>query len=503
MRILYIDIDCLRPDHLGCYGYPRATSPVIDGIAAQGLRFTNVHASDVPCLPSRTAMFSGRFGIHTGVANHGGARAEMYGEGRERGFASRLNRTSWMRCLRDLGLHTATVSSFGERHSAFHFYANFNDVMNPGRRGLESGELVGDLAVDWLSRHAQKDHWFLHVHLWDPHTPYRAPAAMGEPFAHQPMPAWLTEEIRARDFAGCGPHSAQDTIGFAAAPPPGIPWNYPRQPTTIDSMNAVRAMFDGYDAGVRHADAQVGRLLRQLESAGVGDQVILIVSADHGESLGELNVYGDHQTADQTTTRVPFILRWPGVTDTMAGEEREALHYQIDLAATVVELAGATVPANWDGVSFAPSLREGNDEGRSALVLTQAAWTCQRGVRFRSEGRNVLYIRTYHDAYHLYPDHMLFDLDEDPHEQHDLASERPAWLAEGTRHLDDWLAAALRAPQAPGSPEHGDPLWTVMQEGGGYHVRNELPAYLDRLRATGRAALADELAQRHPRAARS
>src|SRR5216110_2719340 len=106
MRILYIDIDSQRPDHLGCYGYHRDTSPNIDRIAAKGVRFENVCASDAPCLPSRTALFSGRFGIHTGVINHGGVAAEPFIEGFERGFESTLGATSWMRCLRRAGLRT-------------------------------------------------------------------------------------------------------------------------------------------------------------------------------------------------------------------------------------------------------------------------------------------------------------------------------------------------------------------------------------------------------------
>ena len=72
MRILYVDIDTLRPDHLGCYGYHRQTSPNIDAFAKTAAVFENVHASDVPCLPSRTALLTGRFGIHNGVVNHGG-----------------------------------------------------------------------------------------------------------------------------------------------------------------------------------------------------------------------------------------------------------------------------------------------------------------------------------------------------------------------------------------------------------------------------------------------
>src|SRR5690606_25515390 len=125
MRVLYLDIDCLRPDHLGCYGYHRPTSPAIDKLAARGLRMDRVYVSDAPCLPSRTALFSQRFGIKTGVVNHGGARAQMFPDGPERGFGDRIGRTSWVRGFRDAGFHTVTVTPFVERHAAWHFCAGF------------------------------------------------------------------------------------------------------------------------------------------------------------------------------------------------------------------------------------------------------------------------------------------------------------------------------------------------------------------------------------------
>ena len=78
MRVLYVDCDTLRPDHLGCYGYGRATSPNVDALAAQGTRFTQVYASDVPCLPSRTALFSGHFGVHTGASEKSLVRAGLH-----------------------------------------------------------------------------------------------------------------------------------------------------------------------------------------------------------------------------------------------------------------------------------------------------------------------------------------------------------------------------------------------------------------------------------------
>src|SRR5262245_31713572 len=93
MRLLYVDIDSLRADHLGCYGYHRNTSPNIDGIATQGVRLDNLYVSDVPCLPSRTALWSGQTGFHTGVVNHGGAGAQPLIYPPSRGFRDGLGTT--------------------------------------------------------------------------------------------------------------------------------------------------------------------------------------------------------------------------------------------------------------------------------------------------------------------------------------------------------------------------------------------------------------------------
>jgi arylsulfatase A-like enzyme len=257
----------------------------------------------------------------------------------------------------------------------------------------------------------------------------------------------------------------------------------PRQPWKIDSMEAARRVFDGYDTGVKYADDHIGHIFDALKKAGLWDNTAIIISADHGEALGELNVYGDHQCADHVTCRVPMIVRWPGVTDAMAGRAFDALHYQNDCAATFVELAGGRVE-NWDGESFAGFLRAGRDEGRDSLVLSQGAWCVQRGVRWG----DWLLLRTWHDAWHDYPPEMLFNVACDPHEQQDLASERPDLVREGVAKLAAWRGRMLERGC-------GDPLDTVLAEGGSLHAR-EAGHYLERLRATDRASLAEKFATR-------
>lgn len=490
MRILYIDIDSLRPDHLGCYGYHRQTSPNIDTLAAQGVRFDNCYITDAPCLPSRTALWSGRCGFHTGVVGHGGTAAQPFVEGPTRGFQDMFGTTGWMAALRQAGHRTVTVSSFGERHSAWHWYAGYNEIYNPGKRGMEIADDVSPLALDWLQRNARADNWFLHVNYWDPHTPYRTPAEFGNPFANDAPPAWLTDKAWQRAWDGFGPHSPQEPFGFADE----TLWHetahrqYPGNPDQIDSPAVMRRWIDSYDTGIRYVDEHVGRLLNALADQGVLEETLIIVSADHGENQGELNVWGDHQTADAITCRVPLIVRLPGAS----GQPRvdQAFHYHYDWAATVIELAGGKVPGNWDGHAFTTAFQEGREAGRPFLVTSQNAWACQRGVRFDQ----YMLLRSYHDGYKELEPVMLWDLNDDPHEQHDLAPERPDLVERGLSLLAAWYGE-----MALTSRHDVDPMMTVLREGGPLHTRGMLRNYLTRLRATGRAGHAERLAQRHPR----
>lgn len=487
MRILYIDIDSLRADHLGCYGYHRKTSPNIDKIAAAGIRFENCYVSDAPCLPSRSALFSGRFGIHNGVVGHGGTAADPFLEGKDRWFSSTLGSTSWMRCLRELGLKTATVSSFGERHSAWHWYANFSEIYNPGKHGEELADEVSTIAIDWITRNAHLENWFLHLNFWDPHTPYRVPLEYGDPFADEPCPEWYSEDVRLKHWEGCGSWSAQEGMGYGGAHPYVGP-QYPRQPNTMHSMDEVRRMFDGYDTGILYADEQIGRVLKVLEDQNILDDTVVIISADHGENLGELNIHFDHQTADHCTARIPLIMRFPGKK--FKKKVYSALIYQLDFAATLIGLLGGDVPENWDGRSFADAWLNGKDEGRDYLVLSQGAHTCQRSVRFE----DFLCIRSYHDGYHCFPDVMLYNLKDDPYEQSDLAPNEHHTVDHAMRLLAEWHANAMQTATHP-----QDPMWTVLAEGGPLHTRVDLSDYLKRLRDTHRADCATQLEARHLR----
>ena len=493
MRILYVDVDSLRPDHLGCYGYGRDTSPTVDALADEGRRFTNVYASDVPCLPSRTALFSGRFGVHTGVVNHGGIAADPRPLGGNRTFRNDGPFRTLPTALREAGLYTATISPFPSRHAAFHVLDGFREWRDTGEDGLERADQVLPVATDWLQEHAAEDDWFLHVNFWDPHTPYDTPESYGNPFSADTAPAFPDKATVREHYESYGPHSAQDVHGWGQDP------DLPRTPAEIDSRAAAIEWIDGYDVGVRYFDDHLSDLLAVLQEADVADETFVVVSADHGENLGELNVYGDHQTADEPICNVPLVMRGPGIEPGVD----EAFHYQLDLAPTLVELAGGEVPERWDAKSFAKSVDGRESAGRDYVVTSQGAWACQRGVRWD----DWLLLRTYHAGLKDLEDIELYNLATDPHETTDLSDDRPEVVDKGERRLETWIAERMREaaegrnggnPAGPRATR--DPLWTVIEEGGPYHAtEHDLDDYYvnERLPETDREALAEQLRQKY------
>ena len=485
MRILYLDLDTLRADHLGCYGYERNTSPNIDRIAVEGLRFNQYYASDSPCLPSRTALMTGMFGFRSGVVGHGGTAADLRLEGPERGFRSRLNTSSLPGVLRAAGLHTCFIGGFAERHSTWSFYAGFSEIHDTCKGGMESAEEVTPKVLDWIERNAEQDNWYLHVNYWDPHTPYRVPADFGNPFEADPIPDWITPEILEEHRSRPGPHSAREINMYHNAEDP----RYPRHPGEIKNMADLRKLFDGYDTGIRYMDTHIGELFAALDAKDVLENLAIIISSDHGENLGELGIYAEHGTADSLTARIPMIIRWPGGPQ---GKVADELHYNLDLLPTLAEFFHQPRAPHWDGQSFAGLLRgTPGATGREYLVISQNAHICQRSVRWKSW----LYLRTYHDGYRLFPKEMLYNVENDPYLQIDVASEKPEIILETRARLQAWtdeMYAALPAGYTV------DPMQTVLAEGGPFHTRGHLSQYLKRLRATGRGQHAEALEKRHP-----
>jgi choline-sulfatase len=494
MRILYIDIDSQRADHLGCYGYHRNTSPTIDRIATEGIVFDRCFTPDAPCMPSRTAFYSGRFGIQTGVVGHGGTAAQPKVEGPTRGFSDHFDGKGLGGQLQKCGYHTAMISPFGQRHAAWHFYAGFNEIHNTGQRGMESAEVVQPVVDKWMGDNAAKDNWYLHINYWDPHTPYRTPTDFKNPFANDPLPQWLdNDEVIARHNKLVGPHSSLEIGMYHGNEDPA----FPKHPGKVTDRTSLRRMIDGYDSGVRYVDDQIAKIVANLKAAGIYDKTMIIISADHGENLGEWGLYGEHGTADEITCRVPLIIKYPGGAH---GIRNSKFHYNLDLAPTLMDLLGGEKQDIWDGQSYSAAITEGMDIGREEVTLSQCCHVCQRSVRWDKW----LYTRTYHCGFHLFKQEMLFNLEADPHEQHDLADTNLDLCREGQWRLSRWHDAQMQK-MALNSNDVVDPLWTVIREGGPFHAslahgqpgRTGFDRYLQHLDDTDRKEGANALREKY------
>jgi arylsulfatase A-like enzyme len=484
MRIIYIDIDTLRADHLGCYGYHRNTTPNIDQIAEEGSIFTNCYASDAPCLPSRASMFMGRFGIHTGIVGHGGTAADLRLKGKDRGFEDQRYENFWVNLIRSAGYHTVSISPYAERHSAYWFYAPFKEIYNPGKKGMEIADTVYPYAKKWLKENGKKDNWFLHINTWDPHTPYRVPKKYGNPFEADPPPSWMTQEIIDQHRNSYGPRSARDLLGFGDEEKFFVR-AFPRiHKGEIENLEDYKNWIDGYDTGIRYADDLVEKLVNLLNDLGIYEDTLIMISADHGESQGELNVYGDHATADHIVNRIPMVIKWPGKN---WEKKYDNLVYQTDIAATIARGIGKKIPDIWDGKSFFEEIENDEDFGRPYLVISQNAWSSQRAVIFD----RWTMIKTYHTGMKDYPELMLFDRKNDFHMLNNLAEKRTEIVAQGSSLLEKWQTEMMSI-----SESQIDPLWTVWNEGGPSHCRGMLDKYIERLKKTNREHLIPKLLDR-------
>ncbi len=435
-RILYIDIDSLRPDHLGCYGYPRPTSPNIDRIARNGAVFDNCFASDTPCAPSRSSLFTGRFGVHNGVVSHSGPGADPIVDtpNRRQGGAELFQSTLPM-CLQQAGYHTATFSSFATRHQLYGWLAGFREVHDPGGRGHDIACDITPGVLQWLDAHGADENWFLHVNYWDVHIPYQVPDADIVQFAGESTKQWMTPERFAEYKDLPGLRSFRDTF-------------WARRPAYIDTrlqMKEVQApadfrkMIDSYDACVAYVDAHVGQIIRKLDELGVSDDVAILIMADHGEDLGERGVIG-HGMASYQNTHIPAVWMRPDMTGSERGRRDAAYHYHIDLAASVLDMAGIPIPETWDAAPV-------GGRGREHLILNNFAQGNQRSVLFRSQtGADTFYTRNYFDIFHFQPPESLFDLAADPHALDSMAEQRQPAVRHAHTLIQGWEAECRLAP---------------------------------------------------------
>lgn len=455
MRVVFFDIDCLRPDHLGCYGYPRPTSPAIDAVAAEGTRFDRYYCSSSPCLPSRAAWASGQFGIHSGAISNNGVGS---GFRLEQSFARQgglhegdiIHVPELMpRHLRVHGFDTITVSNFADRHHADWFLYGWTEAHSVNLKGgRERAPDVTAKAVRWLRNNRDRDDYFLHINFWDAHRCYRMDPAWAERFKDSPVPQdWP-------DAAAIRKHGQMTGLFTAHGQFPDDESPFPLMPGAIRSRDDVEHLITGYDTAIAYVDHHVQIVLDELAEQGLLDDTAVVISADHGDAFGEHGVYSDHVCADECVHRIPLIIRWPG---TSGGNESacDEMLYNIDFYATLCNLLGIPMPEQIDGESFAACLHGGPGPGRDHLVWDTGNYAVQRAVRTRTH----LFIKTYDTGGCAFEPVELYDMTVDPCQTRNLADALPDVVRDGEKAMAEWL----RQQQAKPTAGH-DPIDAVLAE---------------------------------------
>jgi arylsulfatase A-like enzyme/Flp pilus assembly protein TadD len=353
-NIVFVTIDTLRPDHLGCYGYKQIRTPHIDSLGADGIRFERAYTSVPVTLPSHTTIFTGTYPLLSGVHDFA---------------ANRLNaaQPTLASVLKQQGYATAAVigsavldSRFG-LNQGFDFYYDHFDFNRMEESNLDEmerpGNVVADLTLDWLAKNYKKK-FFLWMHLYDPHYPYRPPPPYSEEYKERP-----------------------------------------------------------YDGEIAFADAQLGRLLQFLKEKNLYRDTLIVLSGDHGESLGEHGEKTHGFFIYNATLHVPLIVRLPGSSSPKVLPNLVNL---ADLTPTVLQFLKINVPPQVQGSSLLPLMMTKKEaESRNLYAETflprlHFNWSELRSV----ETENLHFI----DA----PKPELYDLTKDPGETHNLYNEKQA-----------------------------------------------------------------------------
>ncbi|HXG24076.1 MAG TPA: sulfatase [Chthonomonadales bacterium] len=410
MNILFIVIDTLRADHLGCYGYPKPTSPRIDHLAGEGVLFERCYAPGIPTTPAHTTMYTGLHPLTHNIVCHGGS-ADL--ERRIPVLPELLQRIGYTTCAVDNLIDIKPWLARG-----YEFY------INPSHRHrmrlLVSCEEINARAIPWLKAHA-REKFFLFVHYWEPHTPYLPPERYrlfwkgGDPC--DPRVRTL-EPIKQTPF-----WEMWGDIWFRKLGP-------------ITDLDYIVSLYDGE---IRHVDEGVGTLLDALDDTGVADDTLVLLTADHGEIMYRNGIFFDHHGLYEENIRVPLILRWPARLS--AGRRIASFVQHLDFAPTLLRWAQAIPPESMEGKDFG-LLASGEEDTPlwERLVCCESTWQSKWAVRTAT---HKFILARAPDPYGM-PPRELYDLSTDPGETTNLADTHPTLVQELESWLEEWIAAGLR-----------------------------------------------------------
>lgn len=410
-NIVFILIDDLRFDTFSHMGHPFVETPHIDSLAKDGLRFTSAFVTTSLCSPSRASFLTGQYMHHHKVVDN----VDLMPEGT----------VTFPQLLQKAGYATAFVGKWHMGGSSdaprpgFDHWVSFRGqgTYQPGRQKLNvNGKLVPrrkymtdeltDYSVDWLAEQTTDEPFLLYlshkgVHgLYDPaerhldcyrDKRFPLPATMDRPAKTDGIPLWVQDQRNS--------------------------WHGVEFPYHGRAKQSIAEMYRHYCEMIRSIDDSVGQVLQALRDKGVDQNTLVIFTSDGGHLWGEHGLI-DKRCAYEESIRIPFLAKWPATIET--GSSSDAIVANIDVAPTMLELAGIEIPDAIDGRSFAQFLKQPGDlTGWRDSLLYEYYWEPsfpQTPTTFALRADRFKLIQ-YHG---LWDTDELFDLQADPHETRNL-----------------------------------------------------------------------------------
>jgi arylsulfatase len=404
-NVILIVLDAAGAPHFSCYGYSRPTTPQIDAIAAQGVLFERAYTTAVYTLAAMSSLWTSRPPEECSSPRRGLLPAPE-------GPPTLTQRLSAR------GVHSAGFVASARAGQAYGFHRGFSEFHEVLTAGIGRAQALREAVGRWL-RGGPPAPFFLYVHFREPHFPYDPPAPFTGRFgAGAALPA-----------ANGGDQAWIDAVNSG---------------TTSPSAGQLERLVAAYDANLAYADNELGELRRVLEAQGLWERSVLIVTADHGEALGEHGIIGHNKQVHEESAHIPLLIRFPG-NGVPRGVRVTELTDPLDLAPTIAEIFGLEAGEAEPGAAFAGtsllSLAAGG-AGRGFVVTGSA--TGERPTYAFRDGQYTL-IRSLRQSRD-----RLFDAVTDRGERQDLSERLPLEASLARARLFLWLANLRRPPVEEG-----------------------------------------------------
>ena len=481
-NVLLVLVDDLKPA-LGCYGDPVAQTPHLDALAARGLRFDLAYCNQAVCAPSRFTLMLGSHSTTSGLyglgsqlrellpaavtlpqyfAKHGGYRTESIGKVFHIGHGNEGDSASFsVPHFHDKVIEYLDPDSTDggqlTREEALFTNQRLGEIRSLPRGaafeappaddadyadGRVANETVRRLQAAKERREQHGTPFFIATGFVRPHLPFSAPKKYWDLYDPQTLPMPEYEEPPVGS-----PQVAIKRGGEIAAYKP-----VPEQGEIGDELK--RSLIHGYYASTSYVDAQIGKLIDELDRLGLADDTIVVLWGDHGFHLGDLGIWTKHTNYEQAN-RIPLIVVAPGVT--RANDATRQLAETVDIFPTLAELAGLPTPdgpQSIDGQSLVPVLRDSRARVRDHAFHAYPRRKLGRAVR--TQRYRLVEWRDFGQPLETAV-YELFDYQLDPLETKNWAQEKPSVveqlkqvLAAYPEPVDrDTTRPAPRAPVAP------------------------------------------------------